>query len=68
LACTAGTITGLQVSPANVVFATLEKVFGMGNVLPVPLPSRIPAHASFTKFLLTTLLFPVEVELQLPSR
>src|ERR1700733_2294784 len=54
---------GVQTSPARVVFATLATRFGSGNVLPVPLPSRIPAHASLTVFLLTVLLFPVEPQL-----
>ena len=62
------TTVGVQVSPARVSWATLAYVLAMGNVLPAPLPSRIPAHASFTTFLLTVLLLPVEAELQLLSR
>src|ERR1017187_1824843 len=58
-ALAAGGITVVQVSPASPIKSTLAIVFPI-MVLPVPLPSKIPAHASFTTFNSTRLLFPVE--------
>ena len=51
----------MQESPANVVLVTFEKVFG-AVVLPVPVPSRIPAQASLMLFPVTLLLPPVDGE------
>src|SRR5580658_1416049 len=48
----------VHTSPASVVFVTLKKVFGL-DVVPVPVPRRIPAQASLTVLLVTVLLFPL---------
>jgi hypothetical protein len=47
-----------QASPVCTVLVTLASVLGV-LVLPVPLPSSTPAHASLIAFPVTVVLFPV---------